>query len=41
MRIALKLGFNLGSTWGLSLVFLWMAHRIDESCKLVLAAGRF
>ena len=41
MRIALTLGFNLVFTWGLALVFLWMAQGIDESCKLVLAARRF
>ena len=41
MRIALTLGFNLACTWGLSLAFLWIAQRIDESCRLVLAARRF
>ena len=41
MRIALTLGFNPASTWGLALVGLRTAQGIDESCKLVLAARRF
>lgn len=39
--IELIVGFNLAFTLGFSLIGIWAAAGIDESCKLVLAARRF